>query len=107
VALGKENQMEKTDGGATSPLKRGVMREIELGMSNFDCEIEDGFEEALRKEPNKVFGRHAGWNFNGLVHFDGEQFVERVHVYGSMQEEIKADTLKDLMDEVNNEYGWD
>jgi len=92
-----------------SPLQSGVMREIffPAGMSNFDHEIEDGFEEALRKEPNKVYGSHAGWNFNGSVYFDSEQFVEKVYVHGSIQGEIKANTLEDLMDKVNNEYGSD
>lgn len=100
-------EAEKTGGVVTSPLQSGLMCEIELGMSNFDCEIEEGFEEALRKEPNKVFGRHAGWDFNGRVYFDGKQFIEQVWTYGRIAGEVKADTLNGLMDEVNNAYGWE
>jgi hypothetical protein len=77
--------------------------EISLGMSNFDHSIDEGFEEAIKKD--SVFGRHAGWNFNGRVYWSGTQFCEDVWVFGSYQKTIKADTLTDLMSEVNDEFG--
>ena len=85
--------------------KTELMEEIELEMSNFDYAIDEGFEEALRENPNKVFGRHSGHNFNGSVWFDGKQFCEEVWVYGSLREVIESDTLKDLMNDVNSKYG--
>ena len=84
-----------------------AMREAELGMSNFDHDVDDGFEQELRKSPAAVFGRHAGWNFNGRVWFDGESFCEEVWVYGVIQGIVKSDSLKELMKEVNDTYGWD
>lgn len=81
--------------------------EIPLGMSNFDHSVDEGFEEALRA--SGVYGRHAGWNFNGLVWFDAasKQFVEEVYVYGARYGSIAAPSLEKLMREVNDEYGWD
>lgn len=83
------------------------MKEIELSMSNFDHEIDDGFEKALKEKPNKVCGTHAGWDFYGKVFYDGEQFCEEVWVYGSVIETIKANNLEDLMSAVNDKYGWE
>jgi hypothetical protein len=80
-------------------------KEIDLSMSNFDCEIDDGLREALVGKPN--FGRHAGWNFNGLVYHKDGKFHEDVWQYHSFIETISADTLQGLMESVNNEYGWE
>lgn len=82
-------------------------REIDLGMSNFDGSIDEGLSEALQAEPDEVFGRHAGWNFNGKVWFQDGKFHEEVWVFGSLQQVISADTLSDLMEEVCAEYGND
>ena len=75
------------------------------GMSNFDHSVDDGFEDALRT--GKLCGEHYAWNFCGYVWFDGEQFCEDVHVYGEYQQTIKADTLEELMDRVNEQYGYE
>jgi hypothetical protein len=74
-------------------------------MSNVDggC-IYQGFEEALREGK---FGKHAGWNFNGIVWFEDNLFHEEVCVYHEVQEVISSDTLKELMKVVNDKYGWD
>ena len=45
------------------------MEEIELGMSNFDETVDDGFAEALRAHPAKVYGYHSAYNFSGKVWF--------------------------------------
>ncbi len=77
------------------------------GMSNCDHSIDDGFEAALRAAPLKVYGRHAGWNFNGLVWFDGKDFVEEVWVYHVPRTVITAPTLEQLMQDVNDQFGHD
>jgi hypothetical protein len=82
------------------------MEELDLGMSNCFHEIDDGFAEALQARPREVFGRHAGWDFNGRVWFADGEFHEEVWTYGSPRTTISAPTLKDLMEAVNNEYGW-
>jgi len=81
------------------------MLELDCGMSNFDHSIDDGFESALRAEPSKVFGRHAGWNFNAKVWFDGSAFCSEVWVYHSIAGTRKAETLRELMDLHNEEWG--
>lgn len=74
-------------------------------MSNFDHSIDTGLAEALQARPGKVFGRHAGWNFNGRVFFSDGRFHEEVWVYGSPRETVSADTLPELMEEVCYRYG--
>ena len=83
------------------------MREINLRMSNFESEIDDGFADALQAEPEKVFGRHSGWNFNGKVYFSNGMFHEEVWVYGTPKEIISAPNLRDLMEAVCVKYGFD
>jgi hypothetical protein len=86
----------------------GTMEEIrDVGMSNCGHEIDDGFEEALRARPAEVYGRHAGWNFNGLVWFESGLFHEQVWCYRSPRKEISAPTLRELMNAVNDEFGSD
>jgi hypothetical protein len=82
------------------------MKEIELGMSNFDHEIDSGFAEALMAAPGAVFGRHAAWNFNGLVYFKHGKFHEQVWIYLEYRETLSADSLKELMKIVCDKYGY-
>jgi hypothetical protein len=77
--------------------------EIELGMSNFDHTIDEGFAEKLKS--GKYFGRHAAWDFNGLVYWLKGKFHTDVWVYGSYQESFSADSLEELMELANEEYG--
>jgi hypothetical protein len=91
----------------TDVMRPEGMEEIPLGMSNFYHSVDEGFEEALRA--GGVFGRHAGWNFNGVVWFDADSqaFVEEVRVYCEVRGQFSAPTLRELMDEVNGKFGWD
>jgi len=79
-------------------------KEIDLGMSNFDHEIDKGFEDAIKAE--SCFGRYAGWNFNGRVWWD-DCFHCEVWTYCIQRETIHADTLNELMEKVSDEYGWE
>lgn len=79
------------------------LREIELGMTNFDHTIDVGLEAALRA--GGVYGRHAAWNFNGQVWFADGMFHEEVWVYKEPQGTISAPTLEELMAAVNAKYG--
>lgn len=81
------------------------MREIPLGMSNFDHTIDAGLEEALRQEPGDVYGTHAAWNFNGRVWFAGGMFHEEVWRYGGPIEVLRAETLQDVKDAACAQYG--
>ncbi len=82
------------------------MEEVDFGMTNFDGSIDDGFAEALQAQPAKVFGRHAAWDFNGLVYFYDGEFHEEVWVYGSLIQTISADSLPELMEAVCEKFGY-
>ena len=79
------------------------LEHIQLGMSNFDHTIDNGFEDALRCGQ---WGQHFALEFNGEVWFADDQFHEdvwRSHMY---RETISATSLKELMDSVNNKWGY-
>ena len=78
--------------------------EIELGMSNFDHEIDSGFEDAITGK--YTFGRHAGLNFNGKVYHLGNQFYKDIWCHHLYQETLSASSLKQLMKKVNDKCGW-
>ena len=81
------------------------MRELELGMSNFDNRIDEGLEEALRESPGEVYGSHVGWGFCGKVWFKDGKFYEEVWKYHSKMGTVSSKVLSRLMRRVNNKYG--
>jgi hypothetical protein len=76
---------------------------VGLGMSNLGHTIDDGLDEALRA--GGVFARHAAWEFNGYVWFEGGQFHEQVWRHHVPRETLSAATLPDLMRAVNDRWG--
>lgn len=76
-------------------------------MSNCDHTIDDGFEALLREDPGEISGGYAGRNFYAYVWFDDSLFQAEVWVHQSLQETIPAATLKELMETVSDNYGWD
>src|SRR5579864_8024524 len=96
----------------TQPMKQANkdfsgMIEINVGMRNLGFVIDPGFDEQLRANPNRLFGRHNGWNFQGLVWFDGKVFHEEVWQSHQPVKRISAASLWDLMQAVNSEFGSD
>ena len=83
------------------------MIEIDYRMSNFDNNIDEGFAEALQANPGKVFGRHAAWDFNGKVWFDEGKFHDEVMVKRLLRKTMSAGSLRELMDVVCDEFGYD
>lgn len=79
--------------------------ELELGMSNMDGSIDDGLAEALKQQAGSVYAQHAAWNFCGYVWYENGMFHEEVWVYNAPRTVINADTLQELMSDVNAEYG--
>ena len=82
-----------------------TFQEIEFGMSNFDHSIDEGLESALVDE--ECFGLHAAQNFNGIVYYKDEQFCEDIWRFNSYRETRFADNLEELMENVNEEYGYE
>lgn len=74
-------------------------------LSNFDFSIDEGVEDALLARTHRAV--YSGWNFNGQVWHDGEQFVCQPWRYHSPCSLHKADTLKELMRSVSGRYGYD
>ena len=85
----------------------GEMEDIGPGMTNFDHSIVDGVEDALRARANEVYARYAARNFCARVWFDNSDFVAEVWTYGSPRCLFRADSLKDLMETVSDEFGYD
>lgn len=83
-----------------------ALPESDHGMSNEDHTIDDGLEADLYQG---MKGRHAAWNFNGLMWLDNRtgMFCEVVRRYHVIVAVHAAPTLKDLMQEVNDDHGWD
>lgn len=104
-------KIEQASDGVASVLNDELdtddMTEISLGMSNFDMSVDEWFEDALRKDEGKVFGRHAGWNFNGKVYFSNGLFYEEVWRYGRIIETFSSENLKELMIDVCENYGYE
>ena len=74
-------------------------------MSNMDHRIDEGFEDNLRTK--KFYGQHAAYDFCGYVWFDGKKFHEEVWVYNSHVNTISADSLQEIMEDVNEQYGYE
>jgi hypothetical protein len=76
------------------------------GMSNFDGEIDEGVDEALRR--GDVYTHHAAWDFNGKVWYDTERgvFIEEIYRYQTLVGDYEAPTLRELMQLTNDDWGW-
>ena len=79
-----------------------ALPESDNNMSNFDHSIGEGMAEDLR---NGMRSEHCAWGFYGLVWFDDGMFHEQVLQSQLHVATISAPTLRELMDEVNSQYG--
>lgn len=79
--------------------------EIDQGMSNFDLSIDEGCAEKLQS--GNFFTRHTAWNFNAKVIWREGKFHSEVWCYGSIAGNYQADTLEDLMQIHDEQYGED
>lgn len=75
------------------------------GMSNCDGAIGEGLADYLKA--GGLGAEHYAWNFCGSLSFRDGRFVEEVHRYHVLVGTVEADTLEDLMREVNDQFGWD
>ena len=74
-------------------------------MSNFDREINQKTKKAIKGK--NIYSRYAGWNFNGLVWWQNNNWNCEVWQYKTWMETITCKSLEAIMKEVSNEYGWD
>lgn len=80
---------------------------LNLGMSNFDHSIDVELEEALQK--GKSYAQYAGLNFCGYVYWGKEEkkYICEVWQHNTWIETIIANTLKEIMEEVSEQYGYE
>ena len=80
--------------------------DIDVVMTNLDHSVEEEAEEALRGGGR---GTHSAWEFNGNVWFEesDDLFHEVVHRHHIPVGHFAAPTLRDLMQVVNDEWGWE
>ena len=74
-------------------------------ITNLDFTVDEGVEEALLARTHRVV--YSGWNFNGQVWHDGEQFVCQPWTYHLPNDLHRAGTLKELMHSVSGQYGYE
>lgn len=72
----------------------------------FSGMIPTGLEELLAENPQGHV-QHSAWNFCGYIKFIGDGFMEEVWCFKSPVAWFAAHTIKALVAEVNNEFGWD
>lgn len=78
---------------------------IDLGMTNFDSCIEPGLAEALQVENTVAI--YAGWYFCAYVIASDDGFMCQVWTDGSPCREYQEETLEDIMDEVQSDFGYE
>jgi hypothetical protein len=71
--------------------------------SNLTHEMPEGADALLRQ--GKHWMPHYAWNYFGYIWFADGQFHERIMVYRRHVETMSADTLYDLISNVNDKYG--
>lgn len=77
----------------------------EILMSNFDGKINQKTTKVIRNKD--LFSHYAGWNFNGKVWWDDNNWNCAVWVYGNHRETVTRQTLGEIMTEVSDEYGYE
>jgi len=86
-------------------INRGNRKYEDVIYSNFDhCFSND--EGYVKAHPD-IYFQHSARDFCGYVWYDIEtkKFYEEVWVYRSHIKTIKEETLKDLITNINNEFG--
>jgi hypothetical protein len=74
------------------------------GVSNCDGEIPPELDGLLRARPGAC-AAHWAWDHWGRIWFADGKFHEEVMVYGTTRAIISADTLPELIDDVNDRFG--
>lgn len=79
------------------------LEETEFNYSNFDHEMPSQADKVLRD--GKHYMEHHAWDHCGMIWFADGKFHERVMRYRAHVATISADSLREVIDQVNDEYG--
>ena len=82
--------------------KNRIYCDITISNANHGL-IPDGLEATLKGGGFKT--THYAWDFFGIIWFADGQFYEKVMQYGRHVGSFSADSLHDLVQKVNDEYG--
>ena len=76
-------------------------------MANFDSEIDEQVAEILQQE--KKFAQYGGWNFCGYVWWNRrrKKWSCQVMHYHQHTMTVHANTLREIKEQVSDEYGGD
>lgn len=76
--------------------------------SNFDHVYEYGFKdtEKMIRENSDHYFSHSAWDFYGKIWFENGKFHEIVMRYHNVVDEIENEKLDDLIEEVNEKWGY-
>ncbi len=74
-------------------------------MTNFDHSVDEKVARALL-EPGTI-AAYTAWDFYGHVWHEGGMFYCLVKRYRIPVSAHKCETLKEMMEEVSGEWGWD
>lgn len=74
-------------------------------MSNFDQQVKPEVEAQLRQ--GGCYSNHTAWEFCGNVWLEQGEWHEQVFRFHQPVGTYSADTLQELMREVNNNHGWE
>lgn len=76
---------------------------INLGITNFDSCIEPGLAEALQTE--NAVAQYSGYHFCAYVIARDGGFMCQVWTHHSPSSEYQEETLEDIMNEVQSDFG--
>lgn len=81
------------------------LEELNVGYSNFNHELIEGIEEKLKA--GNTWCDHAAWDHWGAIWYEDKEFHERVMVYQAHVATVSGETLKQVVDTVNERFGGD
>jgi len=73
--------------------------------SNFDHSL--NAEVVKELETGDKFAQHSAWNFCGYVYKDQSGWHEEVWRHGSTVETLSGDSVENVIQQANSEYGND
>ncbi len=72
--------------------------------SNFDHELDEEIAARLANEDGTA-AEHSAWEFHGDIWREGERWFNLIMCHHCHVATIEADTLRDVIDQANAEFG--
>ena len=75
--------------------------------TNFNHRLDEKVASELERRSGETFAQHAAWNFSGRVWHDKDGWHNEVWRYGSPQLGIDGSSVLDVINEANEQFGFD